>query len=502
MDLGNETILGSLARTESSGDFQAENQEMGAGGMPGHFGRLQFGNARLQDAERAGVLPAGTTPQQFMADPALQQRVESWHLNDMRDRAVSMGLDQYIGQNVGGVPITMDSILAMGHLGGMGGAQRYLESGGRRNPADVYGTSLRDYALTHGGSQPQARIGTRNGQTNTQTTGVGMNDTPQQPSGDLSRNQRMMLGFAALRDAGAALQGQNTNFFADTMGGIQQQAAGQGPDGTPSAIQTLQMRAEMAGIAPGTPEYQQFMRYGGSVTQPEPPEDPAAVRELLRRAELSGLVPGTPEYQQFMRYGGTGPSSFNALDLSARAAGFVPLSEGGDGSYENYIRTRGAAYQAEAQVAGRAAGEQDVQVQSLERGLPVLRDFVQDLREVGDVADYRYLDVAAANLARQRGEPLPEGAIARQRFTAMVDNQILPLLKATFGAAFTAEEGNRLRATLGNETLSPAEKNAQLDAFIEAKEREIRALGGQVPDTPASGGGAVIQYDAEGNRRP
>ena len=161
MNLENENILSSLARTESSGDFRASNQEMGAGGMAGHFGRLQFGRARLQDAERAGVLPSGTTPDQFMADPALQQRVEAWHLNDMRDRAVGMGLDQYIGQNVGGVPITMNSILAMGHLGGMGGAQRYLESGGRSNPSDVYGTSLRDYALTHGDGVPQATISTR-----------------------------------------------------------------------------------------------------------------------------------------------------------------------------------------------------------------------------------------------------------------------------------------------------------------------------------------------------
>ena len=70
---------------------------------------------------------------------------------------------------------------------------------------------------------PQATMTTRNAPTNTQTTGVQMDGT-QQSSGDLSRNQRMMLGFAALRDAGAALQGQNSNFFADTMGGFQQQA--------------------------------------------------------------------------------------------------------------------------------------------------------------------------------------------------------------------------------------------------------------------------------------
>ncbi len=71
---GNQNILGSLARTESGGSFQASNQEVGAGGMRGHFGRLQFGRARLQDAERAGVLPSGTTPEMFMANPALQRR--------------------------------------------------------------------------------------------------------------------------------------------------------------------------------------------------------------------------------------------------------------------------------------------------------------------------------------------------------------------------------------------------------------------------------------------
>lgn len=158
---GNQNILGSLARTESGGSFQASNQEVGAGGMRGHFGRLQFGRARLQDAERAGVLPSGTTPEMFMANPALQRQVETWHLNDMRQQAERMGLDKYIGQNVGGVPITMDSILAMGHLGGIDGARRYLQSGGQYNPADVYGTSLSDYALTHGGAQQGAALNSR-----------------------------------------------------------------------------------------------------------------------------------------------------------------------------------------------------------------------------------------------------------------------------------------------------------------------------------------------------
>lgn len=144
------SILDSLAGTESGGNFGARNAETGSSGRAGHFGRLQFGRDRMDDAVRAGVLPAGITPQQFLASPELQQRTEQWHLSDMAQQAERMGLTRYIGQNVGGVPITMDSILAMGHLGGMGGARRYLESGGQYNPADSFGTSLSDYAARHG----------------------------------------------------------------------------------------------------------------------------------------------------------------------------------------------------------------------------------------------------------------------------------------------------------------------------------------------------------------
>lgn len=144
------SLLDSLAGTESGGSFDAQNDVTGAGGLVGHFGRLQFGQARLQDAMNAGVLAQGTTPQAFMADPQLQARVEQWHFDDMRRQAESLGLTRFVGQSINGVPITMDAILAMGHLGGMGGAQRFLESGGSYNPADAYGTSLLDYARIHG----------------------------------------------------------------------------------------------------------------------------------------------------------------------------------------------------------------------------------------------------------------------------------------------------------------------------------------------------------------
>lgn len=43
----------------------------------------------------------------------------------------------------------------------------------------------------------------------------------QDPFANLSRSQRMMLGFAALRDAAASLEGQQSSFFNDAFGGIQ-----------------------------------------------------------------------------------------------------------------------------------------------------------------------------------------------------------------------------------------------------------------------------------------
>ena len=138
----------SLIRTESGGNWQALNNEQGAGGV-GHGGRLQFGHGRLEDATRAGIIP-NMTPQQFaQASPEIQMAVENWHFADI-DRAIdaSGGLDVTIN----GVPMTRDALRSVAHLGGIGGMNRFIETGGGYNPSDAYGTSLMDYARTHGGS--------------------------------------------------------------------------------------------------------------------------------------------------------------------------------------------------------------------------------------------------------------------------------------------------------------------------------------------------------------
>ncbi|MBN9454270.1 MAG: hypothetical protein J0I42_20225 [Bosea sp.] len=146
----------SLNTTESGGNWQAQNSAVGAGGMTGHFGRAQFGQARLQEAAAAGAIPQGTTPQMFMKSPELQKAAENWHFGDIDQNIRANGFDRMIGQSINGVPITMGGMRAVAHLGGNRGLQRFIETGGRYNPADANGTSLMDYFTTHGGKMRTA----------------------------------------------------------------------------------------------------------------------------------------------------------------------------------------------------------------------------------------------------------------------------------------------------------------------------------------------------------
>ena len=143
----------SLVQSESGGNWKAFNNEVGAGGVRGHGGRLQFGYARLQDAAKAGVIPKGMTAQEFSRQsPEVQMAVEDWHFSDIDRRIESNDLEKYIGKKINGITVTIDGMRAVAHLGGMNGLIRYLRSDGTRNPADSFGTSLTDYMRMHAGT--------------------------------------------------------------------------------------------------------------------------------------------------------------------------------------------------------------------------------------------------------------------------------------------------------------------------------------------------------------
>jgi hypothetical protein len=165
-----------LTQRESSGDPTAVNKL-------GYAGLYQFGAPRLADL---GVYTPGTgenlaawsktpanapgkwtgtfnipgfpdvkTLEDFKANPNAQKAAFDLHQQRTDQEIDKLGLGSFVGQTVGGVPITRDGVRAMIHIGGAQGAQRVLSSGGAYNPPDANGTTPLDYArLGDSGASP------------------------------------------------------------------------------------------------------------------------------------------------------------------------------------------------------------------------------------------------------------------------------------------------------------------------------------------------------------
>lgn len=132
---------------------------------------------------------------------------------------------------------------------------------------------------------------------------------------------------------------------------------------------------------------------------------------------------------------------------------------------------RGA--QAKASVIGKEEGEQTALLADMQASLPRLESVVKELSALGQKATYTKGGVLRDIVAQEAGFGSTEGAVARKAYIAKVDNEILPLLRQTFGAAFTQKEGESLKATLGDPNVPPDQKDAVLQAFIETKRAQI-----------------------------
>lgn len=128
---------------------------------------------------------------------------------------------------------------------------------------------------------------------------------------------------------------------------------------------------------------------------------------------------------------------------------------------------------------GTANAANIVSYESVNSKMPGLRKVVGDLTNLADTATYTQSGQAMDAVKRELGLPVGQGAIDRTAYISIVDNQVLPLLRDTFGAAFTEREGQSLRDTLGDPNKSPAEKKVILESFIAQKERDVQAMASQ-----------------------
>lgn len=123
---------------------------------------------------------------------------------------------------------------------------------------------------------------------------------------------------------------------------------------------------------------------------------------------------------------------------------------------------------------GKRQGENENLYRSMVSRMPQLENTVERLSKLGQAATYTSAGQVRDFALRELGMEVPDAATARAEYISMVDNEILPLLRDTFGAQFTQREGETLRATLGNPNVSPAEKDAVLRSFMRTK---IETLG-------------------------
>lgn len=129
----------------------------------GYLGNYQFGTAALTSAGLYTPAPGedvtknewkgsinipgvgSMNAQQFGANPQAQDA--AFHVTAQHNMQLAQqnGMTQYVGQTVGGVPITPATLTAGMHFGGVEGTARFLATGGKYNPADSNGTTLSGY---------------------------------------------------------------------------------------------------------------------------------------------------------------------------------------------------------------------------------------------------------------------------------------------------------------------------------------------------------------------
>lgn len=141
-------------------------------------------------------------------------------------------------------------------------------------------------------------------------------------------------------------------------------------------------------------------------------------------------------------------------------------------------------FKAQQQEFGKARGEKIALLNSANSKLPQLLDTVNRLSDLGQKATYTSAGLVTDFARRELGINPRESAVARASYISTVDNQILPLLRDTFGAAFTQKEGESLKVTLGDPNKSPAEKEAVLQSFIQQKVATLNSSAQEVGMNP------------------
>lgn len=162
MAIGNfNDFLRALGQNESGNNYSFVSSL-------GYLGRFQFGEEALQavgfyqgdptwaidfvgswtsKANSYGVWDKAG----FLNSPAAQDAATHAWFSRVNDDVNMLSLKSYIGQWIGGGPITESGLFAGAHLVGVWALKSFLETGGRTDTPDGYGTPVSEYVRRFGG---------------------------------------------------------------------------------------------------------------------------------------------------------------------------------------------------------------------------------------------------------------------------------------------------------------------------------------------------------------
>jgi hypothetical protein len=156
----------------------------------------------------------------------------------------------------------------------------------------------------------------------------------------------------------------------------------------------------------------------------------------------------------------------------------------------------------EKKVGGKALGEAKEGLLYAETNYPVMVDFVSKMNSLNDKATYTLAGQAYDKVKTQLGFEPRESALARTEGLAMINNQVLPMLRRMLGAAFTEKEGERVLKLYGDENSSPQERKVALNALLETSQLELNRLRGYVGQANGKKTQPTTQPKQQGTVKP
>lgn len=240
--------------------------------------------------------------------------------------------------------------------------------------------------------------------------------------------------------------------------------------------------------------------YGLADALNQPAIQPAVNAPSSLPPVFTGLDPAEESRQAILRQQQTtGVSPAQRRDLTPQAIPGYAEQSGGIKATQKRMETQAqkdvelkmnpliAAQTAEKTETGKGLGETKNTYEDFMSAAPGIADAGNQLYMLADTSTYTLAGRGRDMFLRQFNFDPTDSAKAKAKAETIIATMVLPLLRPTFGAQFTAAEGKWMRDTLGDPNLSGPERQAQIKARMDGWQRQAEQLSRRTgADAPAS----------------